>query len=409
MDSDTDRSSGIKPLGRWLTLVWLTALAGLATLEAANPLEIDAWTKQAVEGDGQAQWQLAQAYEKGDGVGRDVAKALVWLTSAAESGVPEAQYALAENYFKGELGLQRSVPQALEWLRKAALQGNLAAGYRLGEIYFNGYGVEKDYVRAAAAMKQPAMANYSDARVYYGYMAFTGQGMTRDKEKGAAMLRQAANAGQQRALILLWQAYAVGELLPLDVHELQRWLAAGVQDGDLRAHERLGLALYLGQGIDQDREVARPLLQEAAEKGSVPAATALAQEIGEKLSGPEKAWLTEKEREALILRYNHLAHIVAVSGGLTGMETYIRTITQLTPLSELVKPNAAQRLSMGEDLIEALAWSRIYREQGGSDADILAWGEMGEGWLAAHTAAVERVAQKTRDLRKELTPATAGP
>ncbi len=377
-------------------------------LHAATPMDIETWQAKAADGDGQSQWQLAQSYENGDGVGRDVAKAMVWLHSAAESGVADAQYTLAEKYFKGELGLQRNARQAVGWLRKAALQGHLPASYRLGEVYFNGYGVTKNYVLAAAAMKQPAKANFQDARVYLGYMSFTGQGMARDKDRGAAMLRQAANAGYQRALVLLWQAYAVGELQPLDAEELQRWLAAGVQDDDLRAHERLGLALFMGQGIRQDRDVARPLLLEAAEKGSVPAATALAQEIGERLSGPKREILTDTERGALIMEYNRMAHIVAVSGGLSGMETYIRTITRLTPMNELVLPNATGRLSMGADLIEALAWGRIYREQGGVDLDMLEWAKTGEVWLQGYPEAATRVAQREKELRGLQSGAAAG-
>ncbi len=378
----------------------LGLILALTTLRASTSADFETLHKQALDGDGIAQWQLAQIYEEGVGVGRDRAKAMVWMHSAAEGGVADAQYALAEKYFVGDLGLEKNMSQATGWLRKAAIQGHIPASYRLGEIYFNGFGVEQDYTMAAAAMKRPALANYLDARVFLGFMSFTGQGMAQDKEKGVEMLREAANLGQERALILLWQAYAVGDVHPVDTHELQRWLAAGIKDGDLRAKERLGLALFLGQGLREDRKVARPLLLEVAEKGSVPAATALAQDIGERLSGPQSDKLIEVERVELILEYNRMVHLVAVSGGLTGIETYIRAITQLTPINELVRPNAAGRLSMGDDLIEALAWGRIYQEQGGQDDGILQWATAGEKWLQGHAAAVDRVAMREKKLRE---------
>lgn len=380
----------------------------IAGLRAATPEDVAGWQRAAMDGDVMAQWKLSQAYENRDGVELDYGRAMVWKHSAAEGGVAEAQYSLAANYFKGELGLSRDMRTALKWLRLAAIQGHVEASYRLGEVYFIGFdGVEKNYALVAAAMKKPAQEDFEEAKVYLGYLMFTGQGTAKDELQGAAMLRDAALAGHERALDLLWEANAAGKLEPENDAELRSWLEAGLKLGDIRAKERLGLSLFLGQGMETDRDRARPLLMEAAEKGSVPAATALAQEIGERLSSPEGRELNADERRRLILEYNRMAHLIAVSGGTSGMETYIRAISHLRPMEKLVRLNENLRLSMGEDLIEALAWGRIYRAEGGSDESVLSWAASGEIWLKNYPPAAARVAQREQELLKLSAPARA--
>jgi len=368
---------------------------------AANtPTQIAAWKEAAATGDVKAQWYLAKAYEYRDGMDSDPGRELTWKHSAAEGGVAAAQYSLAANYFQGELGLSRDVRTAVNWLRRAALQGHVEASYRLGEIAFHGLGGEKvNYAQAAAAMKKPAEENYRDARMYLGYMKFTGLGMAKNRQEGAALLRAAAKAGHERAEELMWEAYTAGTLEPNDEKEKLRWIEAGNRQNDPRAKERLGLALFMGQGVAQDRGRARPLLLEAAERGSVPAATALAQEIGEQLS-TENAILSAEQRQALILEYNRMAHLIAVSGGVAGMETYIRAITHLRPMEKLVA-RADNRMSVGEELIEAIAWGRIYHAENGRDTEVLAWSDAAELWLMHYPPAILKVRQKVAELLKQ--------
>ncbi len=387
-------------------VIWLRKTGGLAwflfaTLGvsgANSPEIIETWKQSAMAGDVNAQWNLALAYQNRDGVEVDPGRELSWKHSAAEGGVADAQYALAADYFQGQLNLTRDVRTAVTWLRRAALQGHLEASYRLGEIYFHGLGgVEVNYALVAAAMKKPAQASYQDAKMYLGYLKFTGQGMALDKETGATLLREASVAGFAKADDLMWEAHLAGQLEPINAEERIRWIEAGNRAGDLQASEQLGLALFLGQGIAPDRERARPLLEEAAARGSVPAATALAQEIGEELAD-QMSELNAEDRQALILEYYRMAHLIAVNGGLSGIETYIRAITHLRPMGKLVVVNSGNRLSMGADLIEALAWGRIYHAKNGKDQAILEWSDAAEIWLRKYQPAAIRVQQRMEEL-----------
>src|SRR5262245_30370036 len=58
-------------------------------------------------------------YAKGGGVPQSFRKAVKWTRKAADQGLADAQYNIAEAYVKGE-GVPQSYATAAEWLRKAA-------------------------------------------------------------------------------------------------------------------------------------------------------------------------------------------------------------------------------------------------------------------------------------------------
>ena len=71
------------------------------------------------------------------------------LTKVAEEGDADAQYCLGELYYKGE-GLAKDLKKAVYWYTKAAETGWGHAGAikRLVDCYSNGEGVEKDLEKA---------------------------------------------------------------------------------------------------------------------------------------------------------------------------------------------------------------------------------------------------------------------
>ena len=67
---------------------------------------------------------------KGDGVEKDVEKAVYWWQKAADAGDSDAQYRLAFCYLKGD-GVEKDVEKAVYWCQKAADAGNSGAEYML--------------------------------------------------------------------------------------------------------------------------------------------------------------------------------------------------------------------------------------------------------------------------------------
>ena len=78
------------------------------------------------------------------------------FTEAANGGITVAKYKLGKMFLNGD-GVEKDIPKAIEWLKQAALEENEFAEYALGRMYLFGLGVEKDlplameYLRSAAA------------------------------------------------------------------------------------------------------------------------------------------------------------------------------------------------------------------------------------------------------------------
>ena len=141
----------------------LTGLIFGASLALATPAQadtkagVDAWTRgdfagavkawqvEAAKGDGDAIFNLGQAYRLGKGVPQELSKAEQLFGQAAAMGHLQA----ADNY--GLLLFQRGdKAKALPYLRAAADRGDPRAEYLLGIAHFNGDMVPKDWVRAYA-------------------------------------------------------------------------------------------------------------------------------------------------------------------------------------------------------------------------------------------------------------------
>ena len=147
-------------MGRNILLAALALGAGLTFSQPATAdtkAGVDAWTRgdftAAVKewqtgvatGDGDAIFNLGQAYRLGKGVPQDLAKAEQLFGQAAGMGHLQA----ADNY--GLLLFQRGErAKALPYLRAAADRGDPRAQYLLGIAHFNGDLVPKDWVRAYA-------------------------------------------------------------------------------------------------------------------------------------------------------------------------------------------------------------------------------------------------------------------
>ena len=101
----------------------------------------------ASEGDPQSQFNLAVLYHLGQGVSKNKAKTIYWLTKAAENNHPNAQFGVGAAYEAG-FGVDKNLVTAAEWYEKAANQGHAAAQTNLGVMYGNGEGVTSNDIIA---------------------------------------------------------------------------------------------------------------------------------------------------------------------------------------------------------------------------------------------------------------------
>lgn len=103
------------------------------------------WFRKAAElGNPQAQVELAELYEAGDGVPKDMDMALQWYQKAADQDHDEAQLALAMHYIDD----LNEPKEALGLLQKSANQGNANAQYQLGLLYLGEVDIPADKLKA---------------------------------------------------------------------------------------------------------------------------------------------------------------------------------------------------------------------------------------------------------------------
>ena len=134
----------------------------------------------ADRGNAEAQYALADVYKRGElGLPRDRGQMISWLRKSAEKN-PEAEIALSTAYTEGD-GVHRDRAEAINWSRRAAEHGNAEAQFDLGLYYEYGVGVHKDMGEAVQLVKAAANQGYARARHHLGEMYEEGRGVPKDK------------------------------------------------------------------------------------------------------------------------------------------------------------------------------------------------------------------------------------
>ena len=109
------------------------------------------------------QYELAQVYRKGLGVGVDLEISLAWYRQAGEVGHAKAQTMLGFLYRNG-IGVEADLKQAVQWYQRATEQGEPTALFNLGSLYRKGYGVPKNETKALDLYREAAGKGNAQAK-----------------------------------------------------------------------------------------------------------------------------------------------------------------------------------------------------------------------------------------------------
>jgi len=185
------------------------------------------YTKSAEQKHAEAQCHLADSYFLGEGVQKDFEKANFWYTKAAKQGSVNAQYCIGANYFLG-VGVPLDRKKAFYWFKKAAEQGNESAQYNIGSAYFFGDGVQKNFKKAQSWLTKFIEQKVERIDIAYYIIGQTfdlgGYGIKKKPEKAVEWYKKAANLGNKNSKIRLGEIYLFGaEGVPIDVKEAEYW------------------------------------------------------------------------------------------------------------------------------------------------------------------------------------------
>ena len=193
-----------------------------------------------------AEHMLMRLFSEGKLVAKDLDKeTLKWTLKAAEKGVMQAQFAVAEIYaFKeGDFTL------AMSWYREAAKQGHPQAFFELGAILENGaedISVDTDesermYSIAATEFDIFAQKGDSNSQFKLANMYQLAQGVEKDMDKSIIWMEKSAMQGHVMAQLSLGRLYAQGDDVEQDIRLAAFWLelaaAQGLNDASIMLSE----------------------------------------------------------------------------------------------------------------------------------------------------------------------------
>lgn len=172
--------------------------------------------------------------------------------------------------------VQREIkPDYFARLEKDAAAGNVKAQATLGLCYHGGYGVKRDFAKAAEWYEKAAKAGHAGAQNNLGQLYEYGNGVAADRAKAHELYQQAAQQNLPDAQFNLGLEYAHGSNVPQDWQEARRWYEKAAAQGHLGALTNLGNIYLFAKGVPANIETAQKYLQKPAEAGITTAQNSL--------------------------------------------------------------------------------------------------------------------------------------
>ncbi len=189
------------------------------------------YTKAALQGNAEAQFQLAQMYERGQGVEQSDELALNWIKKAAHNRLSKAELMYANMLFFGR-GLEQSdTNKAMVWYKKAANHGQPEAMLKLATLYFENHAEENRLYEAL------------DWTLKAKTFPVTASNASLLHNKIVGVIQQKAQAGEKRAQYEIAKMYQHGIGVSKDLKQGKTWLYQSAQQGYVEAQFQLGLFL----------------------------------------------------------------------------------------------------------------------------------------------------------------------
>ncbi len=234
---------------------------------------VEWFTKAAEQDDMDAQCELGELYY----YSKDYEKSVEWNSKAAEHGYASAQFFLGLCYEFGE-GVEKDLVKAVEWYSKAT-KGRMGStlhsfGYvvraklNLGLCYEFGKGVEKDMVKAVEWYSKAAKQGHAGAQYHLGRCYGNGEGVEKDLGKAIEWISKAAQQKHGNAQYVLAQCYYYGEGIDKDISMALEWYSKAAENNCAEAQYQLGFCYENGIGIEKDLTKAIEWYTKAAKQGN---------------------------------------------------------------------------------------------------------------------------------------------
>ncbi|WP_285608092.1 tetratricopeptide repeat protein [Geothrix edaphica] len=155
-----------------------------------------------------AQFIVGTIYLEGSriypGITRDIVRGWELIKSSAESGDPDAQYFLANEYAYGtgseNSGLPHDRSKGVYWFKKAATHGDVGAMILLADCYREGWGTNIEFVQAIKWYRKASSKGNSVAMAKLARMYLEGEGVPQNFIEAHAWLNLAATQSKSETV-----------------------------------------------------------------------------------------------------------------------------------------------------------------------------------------------------------------
>ena len=214
----------------------------------------------AQDGMADAQAILGYMYLYGQGVNKNIPKALLWLNKAADQGVSESYSILGHIYLKGADGLEKDGQEAKKWFLKASLRGDRQAQFQLAYLYSHEQeGVAYNPNKALKWYKLSAQGGYPNSQHNLALIFLSGKGGVKKNPKEALKwFHRAAQQNYKRSQTSLAGLYFIGEVIEQNLAYAHMWAFISSKD-DLQGDGVLFLQIIGDYMNDTELKLARKL------------------------------------------------------------------------------------------------------------------------------------------------------
>ena len=240
---------------------------GLGKYDKDPEKALEYYTKGAEMGNSMCMYNMGLLYARQE----DYVNAAYWYQKAAELDNADAQLNLGVLYARGN-GVEKDLQKAVDYYLKAANNGSEIAMSNLASYYYNGTEpVKQSYEEALKWYEKSARKGYVTAMYWAGYMYKASLGTDQDGAKAKEWLTKAAEKGDKDAMYELAMLLLEGaEGIEKDATDGYQWLLKAADHGIQKAYDELGYDMYYGKkGIKKDQDGALSWLKKSAEGGKL--------------------------------------------------------------------------------------------------------------------------------------------
>jgi len=183
------------------TVVLQIGQTGYADDDDTINLLVKYLTILADEGDSVCMIMLAGHYEQGDGVPKDINKAIELYEKAAKNGYAFGFECIGLMYFRGR-DVPKDYGKAWQYIRKAGKENgyygsSACTWYAVGEMYRNGWEVKQDLPKAEEYYDKVVNANCGEMDAYYYPALFQKARLVLVKERKEGEIDKAINNAER--------------------------------------------------------------------------------------------------------------------------------------------------------------------------------------------------------------------